>query len=64
MDSKMEPTSFKQVDVFRMFFRDRFSSIFDQQVFTFGVLLRLILMIFATFENHENYAPVQARASF
>jgi len=46
-----------------LFFRCRFTSIFKRKIITFGVLVRLILMIFATFDNHENDAPVQARAS-
>ena len=59
MEPKTEPKSIKQVDVFfGMFFRDRLSSNFVRKVLTFGVLLKLILMIFATFEKHENDAPV------
>jgi hypothetical protein len=58
MEPKTEPKSIKKVDVFRVLFRDRFSSTFDRKVITFGVLLKLILMIFATCENHENDAPV------
>ena len=58
MEPKTEPKSIKKVDAFRVLFRDRFSSTFDRKVITFGVLLKLILMIFATFENHENDAPV------
>ena len=58
MEPKTEPKSIKKVDVFRMLFRDRLSSTFVRKVLTFGVLLKLILMIFATFEKHENDAPV------
>ena len=61
---KTQPKSIKQVNVFRMLFRDRCSSTFDRTVITFGTLLKIILMICATFENHENDVPVKARASF
>ena len=64
IDSKMEQTSIQKVCLFCLLFRYRFSLIFERKVITFGVLLKLILMIFATFEKHENDAPVYARASF
>ena len=58
MEPKTEPKSIKTVDVLRMLFRDRLSSTFVRKVLIFGVLLKLILMISATFEKHENDAPV------